>query len=399
MTMTTAVKAVPGVTASDRGTYTYIAVFSAVLYTVLLIAPVIAGKLIQQFGLTPVQVGTLFSLELGAFSLATVPAYLWLRRINLRTASYIFTAVVIAGNVVSGFLDDFGLLIVARVVTSLAAGSITVIILTLSGKTSNPSRAFGIFVVFQLAMGALILAVFPSLFAGAGVAAIYWTLAGLAVLCLLVVNRIDGEVLRTVSPVAASASKRVPIFRAAAGMAAVLLFYVALSGVWSFMAQISAGSGIDLSASSLILSLATVAGILSALMATALGDTPRRRLYLIAGYVGMALSIGLLFGSPALVRFAIAAVIFKFAWTFILPYLLSTLSDLSNGGHLMNTTNLMIGSGFSIGPIVSGALIQSGAGSFTGMLTFALTGVLASGAFVMVAQQRTRMNVAPASEG
>ncbi len=151
-------------------------------------------------------------------------------------------------------------------------------------------------------------------------------------------------------------------------MAAVLLFYVALSGVWSFMAQISAGSGIDLSASSLILSLATVAGILSALTATALGDTPRRRLYLIAGYVGMALSIGLLFGSPALVRFAIAAVIFKFAWTFILPYLLSTLSDLSNGGHLMNTTNLMIGSGFSIGPIVSGALIQSGAGSFTGML-------------------------------
>ena len=69
----------------------------------------------------------------------------------------------------------------------------------------------------------------------------------------------------------------------------------------------------------------------------------------------MALSIGLLFGSPALIRFAIAAVIFKFAWTFILPYLLSTLSDLSNGGHLMNTTNLMIGSGFSIGPIVSGA--------------------------------------------
>ena len=43
-------------------------------------------------------------------------------------------------------------------------------------------------------------------------------------------------------------------------------------------------------------------------------------------------------------------------------------------------------------------MIQSGAGSFTGMLVFALTGVLASGAFVMVAQQQTRMNVAPASD-
>jgi predicted MFS family arabinose efflux permease len=386
--MTTTAQAVPAAVSSDKGTYTYIAVFSAVLYTVLLIAPVIAGKLIEQFGLTPVQVGTLFSLELGAFSLATVPAYLWLRRMNLRTASYIFTAVVIAGNVVSGFVDDFGLLMISRVVTSLAAGSITVIILTLSGKTANPSRAFGIFVVFQLAMGALILAVFPSLFAAAGVAAIYWTLAGLAVLCLLVVNRIDGEALRTAAPVAAEAAKRVPVLKAAAGMAAVLLFYVALSGVWSFIAQIPAGSGIDLSASSLVLSLATVAGILSALVATALGETPRRKLYLIAGYMGMALSIVLLFGSPTLMQFAVAAVIFKFAWTFILPYLLSTLSSLSSGGHLMNTTNLMIGTGFSIGPIVSGALIQSGGGSFTGMLVFALAGVLASSALVLMAQRR-----------
>lgn len=387
--MATIIKSPAAQAASDRGTYTYIAVFSAVLYTVLLIAPVIAGKLIQQFDLTPVQVGTLFSFELGAFSLATVPAYLWLRRLNLRTASYLFTAVVIAGNAVSGFMDDFGLLIVVRVITSLAAGSITVIILTLSGRTANPSRAFGIFVVFQLAMGAVILAVFPTLYAGLGVAAIYWTLAGLAALCLLVIGRIDGEVLRA-APETASTTTKVPVLRAVAGMVAVLLFYVALSGVWSFMASISAGSGIDLSSSSLVLSLATVAGILSALVATALGDTPRRRLFLIAGYVGMAVSVALLFGAPGLARFAFAAVIFKFAWTFILPYLLSALSDLG-GRHLMNTTNLMIGTGFAIGPLASGALIESGGGAFTGMLALALVGVLASLGFIMAAHPKTRV--------
>lgn len=63
--MATIIKSPAARAASDRGTYTYIAVFSAVLYTVLLIAPVIAGKLIQQFDLTPLQVGTLFSFELG----------------------------------------------------------------------------------------------------------------------------------------------------------------------------------------------------------------------------------------------------------------------------------------------------------------------------------------------
>ncbi|GER23153.1 MFS transporter [Zafaria cholistanensis] len=375
---------------TDRGTYTYIAVFSAVLYTVLLVAPVIAGKLAAQFNLTPVELGMLFSLELGAFSMATVPAYLWLTRMDLRTATYLFTAIVIAGNLASGFIDSFALLVVARVVTSLAAGSITVIILSLSGRTSNPSRAFGIFVVFQLAMGAVILAVFPALYAGADVAAIYWTLAGLAALCLFVVRCIDGDALRAsrgASAAPAGAPAKLPVGRFVLGMAAVLLFYVSLSGVWTFMAQLSAAAGIELSASSLVLSVATAAGIMSALVATLLGDTPRRRLFLLAGYLGMACSVALFFGTPGLVRFAVAAVIFKFAWTFILPYLLSSLSSLGSSRHIMNTTNLMIGTGFAVGPVVCGSLIQS-SGSFGGMLALSLAGVLASLACVMGAQRK-----------
>ncbi|MCY1157463.1 MAG: major facilitator superfamily 1 [Citricoccus sp.] len=385
--MTTILQAPRTVTGSDRGTYTYISVFSAVLYTVLLTAPVVAGKLAEQFALEPLQIGALFSAELGAFSLATVPAYLWLRRLNLRTATYLFATIVILGNLVSGFIDDYGWLVAARVITSLAAGSITVIILTLSGRTANPSRAFGLFVVFQLAMGALILAVFPSLYAGTGVAAIYWTLAGLTALCLPVVSKIDGEALRATPATDATSGSKPPMARLVAGLAAVLLFYVALSGVWSFMAQISAEAGIDLSATSVVLAIATVAGIASALLATILGETPRRKLYLRLGYVGMAVSIALLFGTPGLVQFALAAVVFKFAWTLILPYLLSTLSDL--GGHqIMNTTNLMIGAGFALGPVISGVLIESG--GFTGMITFSLVAVLASLLCVLVVQRRTR---------
>lgn len=385
--MTTAVRKPQSSTGSDRGTYTFISAYSAVLYTVLLTAPVLAGKLTEQFALTPVQVGALFSAELGAFSLATIPAYLWLKRLNLRTATYLFTAVVVVGNLISGFLDDFGWLVAARVMTSLAAGSITVILLTLSGRTANPNRAFGLFVVFQLAMGALILAVFPTLYAGTGVAAIYWTLAGLAAACVLVVPKIDGEALRGSTSVPTYSGTRPPIATYVIGMIAVLLFYIALSGVWAFMAQVSANAGIDLSATSLILSVATVAGIVSALLATVLGDTPRRRVYLRLGYLGMALSVGLLLGAPGLLRFAVAAVIFKFAWTLILPYLLSTLSGLG-GTQVMNTTSLMIGTGFAIGPIVSGTLVE--AGGFGWMLAFSLAAVMASLLCVLVIQRRTQ---------
>lgn len=392
--MTTLLTSARPKTGSDRGIYTYIAVFSAVLYMVLLIAPVIAGKLAAQFDLAPTELGLLFSLELGAFSLATVPAYLWLNRVNLRTVTYLCTAVVIAGNILSGFVDSFALLILARVATSLAAGSITVIILTLSGKTANPSRAFGVFVVFQLLMGAIILFAFPVLYADSTVAAIYWTMAALALCCLPVVRMIDGEVLRRPggdaavtrsAPGARPASKA----RFAVGLAAVLLFYVSLSGVWSFMAQVSGGAGIDLPTSSLILAIATLPGIAAPLIATFLGDSPKRKWFLLAGYTGLAASVALLFGAPGVIRFALAAMIFKFAWTFILPYLLSSLADIG-GKQVMNSTNLMIGSGFAVGPVASGMLIESSGGGFTGMLAFSITGVLLSLACAMAIQRSVR---------
>ncbi len=361
---------------SDRGTYIYISVFSAVLYTVLLTAPVVAGKLIEQYSLSPSQVGFIFSAELGAFSLATVPAYLWLRKVNLRIATYFFATIVILGNLISGFLDSFTMLVAARVVTSLAAGSITVIILSLSGKTSNPGRAFGLFVVFQLAMGALILAVFPTIYANSEVSAIYWTLAGLTVLCLPVVSQISGEVLRSASAISDAHAPKAPLPVLLTGLAAVLLFYIALSGIWSFMAQISETAGIGLSSTSTILALATVAGIVSALLATVLGDTPRRAWYLRVGYLGMILSVALLFGTPGVIQFTIAAIVFKFAWTLILPYLLSTISDFG-GSQVMNSTNLMIGAGFSIGPILSGYLIEaSGLGAMVAFSLFAITASL-----------------------
>ncbi|MFJ6415442.1 MFS transporter [Paeniglutamicibacter sp. NPDC091659] len=379
--------------ATDRGTYTYIAVYSAVLYMTLLIAPIIAAKLVNQFGLSSTEVGGLLSLELGAFSLATVPAYLWLRRVNLVTATRVFTLIAVAGNVASGFVDSYGLLVASRIVTSLAAGSITVIILTLSSKTANPSRAYGLFVTAQLVMGAIILAVFPAVFANANVSAVYWSMAGLALCCLLFSGRIDGNALRAGSkaadPGSASArAVRVPKLKAGLGLAAVILFYISLSGVWSFMAQIAGGANISLSTTSLILALATVPGIASSMLATFLGDHPKRALFLVLGYVGLAASVAMLVGLTGAVQFALAAILFKFTWTFILPYLLSSISDLDASGQLMNTTNLMIGTGFAVGPLLGGILIEA-TGGFTAMLTVACVGALVSMLFAASIQRRT----------
>ena len=65
-----------------------------------------------------------------------------------------------------------------------------------------------------------------------------------------------------------------------------------------------------------------------------------------------------MFGQPLLVRYAIAALLFKFTWTFVLPFILARVAGLDNSGRLMNSINLVIGGGMAAGPALAGALLQ-----------------------------------------
>lgn len=355
--------------------YGYIGAFSAVLNAVLLVAPVIASKLGEQFGLTAVQVGAVFSVEMGCFSLATIPAYLWLRRTNIRMVTILCISGVILGNAFTAVIDSYPLLLVLRGLTALGAGSVIVIILSISSRTNNPSRSYGVFVASQLAMGAVILGVFPSIFSDLPVSAIYWTLAGLCLVVLPAAWLVKGNELRDQSSGSServevptdSAQPAVQVGPLLAGMAALLTFYIGLSGVWTYMADVAVDGGVNLNQASTMLSVATVVGVVSALLTTVVGENRLYKLFVLLGYVMMMGSILLLLGSIPALTFAIAAVLFKFAWSWLLPFLMSAVSKVG-GPQGMNSANLMIGSGLAIGPLVAGGLIDGSGGQFTSML-------------------------------
>lgn len=108
-------------------------------------------------------------------------------------------------------------------------------------------------------------------------------------------------------------------------------------------------------------------GIVGAGCASLIGTRLPRQLLLVLGYGLMAGSVLLLLGQPPLARFALAALAFKFTWTFILPLILACLADLDRSGKLMNASNLVIGGGLAIGPAIAGRLIENSA-SFSPLL-------------------------------
>ena len=337
-----------------------IVVFAAITPTILMTAPAVAAQLAAQWQLSPARVGDLFSVELGAMSLATLPAFHWLKRVDWRHAALLAGLLFIAANLASALAGSYPLLLALRFCSALAGGSLMILCLSSAASTATPSRVYGLWVMGQLVVGAVGLALLPALFERFGLAACYLLLAGLMGLALPLSRAFPSG-----SPPAearTSAGATHSRLRVGLGILAVLTFYISLSGVWTFIGAIAEGAGIGAGASGEVLAVATLMGIAGAACASFIGNRLPRDLMLLGGYLAMAAAILLLIGQPPLARFAPAALLFKFTWTFALPFILACLADLDRSGRLMNASNLVIGGGLAIGPALAGRLIESSGG-------------------------------------
>lgn len=346
---------------STWGLLAAIILFAALAPAILMTAPAVAAQLASQWQLSPSQIGDLFSVELGAMSLASLPAFWWLKRVSWRLAAFAAAVLFIAANLLSMLADTYNLLLALRFVSAIAGGSLMIICLASAAAAANPGRVYGLWVMGQLVVGALGLALLPALFERYGLGACYLTLAGLMALLLPLTRCFTTGKPALRETHAALPGSRV---KTTLGILGILTFYISLGGVWTFIGAIGADAGISAQNSGEILAFATVIGIAGAACASLIGT---RLVLLPVGYGLMAAAVILLLGEPGVWRFALAAFLFKFTWTFLLPLILACLAKLDHSGKLMNASNLMIGSGLAIGPAVAGRLIETN-GGFTALL-------------------------------
>ncbi|GAA4105846.1 MFS transporter [Enteractinococcus coprophilus] len=362
---------------SHRGAYVMIAAFSAVMYAVLLTYPAMTDQLIEAHDMEADKIGLLFSVEMGVLSLATLPAYLWLKRVSLVPIMVLLTTLMVFGNILSSIATTFGLLASARGLTALAAGSMVVVILAFCRRMANSSRALGIWVTAQLAMAAVMLGLYPWTFARMDLGGVYLAHAGIIALCLLTLPSVRGISFRDEDAGSVVKQDIGESFRwapAIFGLAAILIFYASLHSVWALTGLLASAGGISADTTSLILSFATIAGVASALLATLIGDTKYRSALTTLGLGAMAISVLLFIGAPHAARFALAAILFKFAWTFALPFIMASLADLPRSDQVMNSFNLMNGIGGAIGPALGGILVAR-TGSLDLMLVIGAIGL------------------------
>lgn len=215
--------------------------------------------------------------------------------------------------------------------------------------------------------------------------AVYLILAAIMLCCLPLISAFPAGFHPTHAALRSAAS---PWFRKAFAVMAVLSFYISLSAVWTFIGSIAAAAGLSPVNSGQVLAAATLFGIVGAGSAAFISARRRGNGLIWLGYGLLSAGVALLIRDPLLLRFAVAAVLFKFTWTFVLPFILARVAGLDNNGKLMNNINLVIGGGMAIGPTLAGYLIES-SGGFDALLIGALGCALLSLLLILLASPRT----------
>jgi len=255
---------------------------------------------------------------------------------------------------------DFFTLLGLRVLTGLPNGSLMVICLKTISQMNNVERGYALHTVGQIAGGAAGVLVLPYLFMVTGLYAAY-LLFGLAMFLALPLARHFPcqriAALKQESIEAPTVTTPAQWLLGGLSVLGILLFYIALVGVWTYAERIGTASGLTTTTIGIVLSVTAVLGILGASTAALLAGRVSTLAMIVLGMSMMTLSVWLFHGPQSLLRFIAAASVAKLFWTFVLPFLLSTVTTVDYSGRIVTSLYMVISIGVALGPALAAALI------------------------------------------
>jgi predicted MFS family arabinose efflux permease len=345
----------------DCATVAAIVYATSIAIIMLNVAPAAEPYLRQVVHLSSGEVGAVFSVELAAMGLASIPAYLWLGKVDASRVARCAYAAFILGNVLSSIhLASFALYSATRAVTGFGAGTLMVLGMSMAARTHNPDRLYALITFGQLASGAVMLWLLSGLARdGRWLHDLFHASAWLGVLGFMAA----GPLSRAGNREYPAAHTRPPA-RSTAWTATLLViafamvFNLVVGGLWSFVAEY-AGAGTTPARVALVLAWATAAGLAGAASAFLIGNPWTRRRLLIAGYLGILLGSGLLQFARGPVGFAAGCVVLSLAWNFCVPSVFAAVAGQDPTGRLMSAANLAFAFGLALGPLLAGVVIES----------------------------------------
>ena len=355
------------------------------------ILPVFLGKAAERFALGDSDVGWLGAIYLAGFGLSSVSASFWLRRVDRRALALAIYAVagllLLLGATVESYAWFAGLLFAIGCVL----GALYTLSFVLAGEFRDATRAVGIKLGGEVALGALLLFVLPAfVYPSFGFGGMLAALA-LALLVLSPCALFAAPASEAAQPIAAvegdsgDGGNGGGISAAAlAALAALLVFTVGQSAVWSFAERVGARAGYGAAGIGAALSIAVLMGGLASFLAAFVSERFGRVKPMALSATVYVLSMLMFAFGEGFLLYAAAVNLFFFVWLFALPYLVSAITAADGSGRAASLVTACFAFGSMLGPATAGQLVQGEdfgllylAGAIFTMIAYATTAQLA----------------------
>jgi DHA1 family inner membrane transport protein len=324
----------------------------------ILVMPGFLGVMVEAFGFNDRQLGLLASVQIFTNAIATGVTTVAISRINWRLLGLAAMVILAAGNVLSILMPGFSGILVARCIAGIGEGIAIAVCFSALGITRDPDRSFGIYLVFALIFSAVVLYIFPIVFAWGGHRLVFYSLTGLSLAGVLLLPWLSPQ-----SPERKTHSHHhlpLPYKLVGVGLAMVTFFFIGQGAVWSYLERMGAARAIDPETVSAALSLSALAGIAGAGIAMLLGKKVRRSVSITVGVVAQVISMLMLASEFDEKGFIAAVMIFNFSWNLCQPYLSGVMSELDPEGRVVVLMGSLQTIGVAVGPLIASMTMGSG---------------------------------------
>lgn len=351
------------------------------------ILPVMIGAIADARGLSASEAGYVAAADLCGFALAAVAAVFWVGRINARLAAGLGLIAALAGNLLSLHAAGFDVLLGARALAGVGAGTAYAVAMSTLSRSARAERDFGIMVAAQILYQVVALLVLPRWVTAWGTEAVFLSLAGTVMVAFVA--------LVPEPPVAAATQGRRVTARSRPGwraLAAVALFSVNLGALWTYIERIGVQTSLTPSRTGTILAVALALSVLGALAASAVGSSAGWRRPFIVAVLAQLLALALLTEASGVSGFTAGAVLYSLAWAFAVPLLYAMVAGTDPSGRLIVLAPAAQAIGTGLGPALAGSLL--------GGASYLAVNGLAAAALVlaMICMPRGRRALQPAPD-
>jgi ectoine hydroxylase-related dioxygenase (phytanoyl-CoA dioxygenase family)/predicted MFS family arabinose efflux permease len=310
--------------------------------------------------LTDSQAGLITAADQAGFAIGVIACaqiLSKLKRPNWQLTVAIGIGLLIVANLVSISVISFEPFFLIRMAAGIGAGiAITVVYGVLA--EGDGARSMGYFNFFGIGFAWLAIPMMGPITERFGLGGLFAVIAGLAALAFFVIPALPRMSIRGAEAQAHHMMAREYVTPLGWLMlASMFIFFCGTGAVYAYMEPLMLSRGATNSAADSTVANLVMCSLIASALAAALGSKYGYVKPLIIGFIGVLGSVLLLMGFHSLSAFGVAAIVFGFAMTFIIPYqfeAMVTIDGTSTGAAWVNASTLF---GLAAGPAIAGPLI------------------------------------------